>query len=675
VAEAGGVSLTPVSLAAAERRDAQISYLFASVVPAVVIVAYSFRSGGYPPGLPATGAALLWSALALRALMAPRTLSSLPGPGVVLVLALAGLAAWTLLSITWSDTPAPAITDASRASFYLAAFVSFATQSRRTLPVVIKSCVAGITFVAIVALSTRLLPDIFPIVTATAQPRLSYPVGYQNAFGVLVAIGLILALHVATGAEERALVKVLATACVPTLATALYLSQSRGAIGTALVGLTVWTIAGRPRAALPAIAALVIPILAVVGMAYRSVELIGYQWNVGPAVEEGHRLALVLAVASVLAAVLRSRLRVLDDVALPRPARRTVLVAASCITASLLMVAIVTDVPAKVGATAASFKSDEPVEPVTDPRARLTQAFNGGRIDLWEVAGRAWRERPLTGQGAGTFEQSWHTHRPRAGELAEAHSLYFETLSELGVVGLALVVVSLVALAGCLLGARAGRSARAACLAVVIVWVIHAAVDWDWEMPVVTAPLFMLGGAACWRPRGDAMTRRAGTAVAVACLALCVIPASWAIGQAMQDRALDAYAAGDCSSATTWAQRATAVSPWRPDVEVVLGACLVRAGERRSAAEAARRAARLAPADWRYAYDAAMLLAAAGQDGWPEARRAAILSRYARESYWAVYWLRAESTQARRTTAALGPLMLAGDRYPPAVRTAAQGTA
>ena len=51
------------------------------------------------------------------------------------------------------------------------------------------------------------------------------------------------------------------------------------------------------------------------------------------------------------------------------------------------------------------------------------------------------RERPLLGSGAGSYFLSWREHRTVDTTVRDAHSLYVETLSELGPVGLALVLV------------------------------------------------------------------------------------------------------------------------------------------------------------------------------------------------------------------------------------------
>ena len=82
--------------------------------------------------------------------------------------------------------------------------------------------------------------------------------------------------------------------------------------------------------------------------------------------------------------------------------------------------------------------------------------------------------------------------------MVDAHGLYAETLGELGLVGLVLLVTVLAAI---LAGSRRGLGARAepctrCCLAAALAWVVAAAVDWHWEMPVVTLWLFAAGGAA-----------------------------------------------------------------------------------------------------------------------------------------------------------------------------------
>src|SRR5206468_2557033 len=73
----------------------------------------------------------------------------------------------------------------------------------------------------------------------------------------------------------------------------------------------------------------------------------------------------------------------------------------------------------------------------------------------------------------------------------EAHSLYLETVAELGPLGLALL---LVALAAPLVAAvRIGEPGVAAALAA---YDVAAAVDFHWELAGVTVPVVLVGAAA-----------------------------------------------------------------------------------------------------------------------------------------------------------------------------------
>ena len=77
--------------------------------------------------------------------------------------------------------------------------------------------------------------------------------------------------------------------------------------------------------------------------------------------------------------------------------------------------------------------------------------------------------------------------------MRDAHSLYVEALSELGPVGLALVL-AIVAIPIATAVRRRGEPLVAVSGAAFAVFAVHAGLDWDWEMPVVT--LVALGCAA-----------------------------------------------------------------------------------------------------------------------------------------------------------------------------------
>jgi hypothetical protein len=108
------------------------------------------------------------------------------------------------------------------------------------------------------------------------------------------------------------------------------------------------------------------------------------------------------------------------------------------------------------------------------------------RGDYWHVAWHVGLHHPLAGTGGGTFDLSWAAYGDLAkwGDVLDAHSLYLETFSELGLVGLVLVC----ALAAPVVSALRGRASAttAAALGGAVAYLVHAGVDWDWEMPAVT---------------------------------------------------------------------------------------------------------------------------------------------------------------------------------------------
>ena len=115
------------------------------------------------------------------------------------------------------------------------------------------------------------------------------------------------------------------------------------------------------------------------------------------------------------------------------------------------------------------------------------------RGDYWHVAGQVGRQHPIVGLGAGTFDLAWGAFGDlgRWGGVSDAHSLYLETFAELGVVGLVL----LAGLAAPVVAAvtRPALSTReAAALGGAVTFLVHAGLDFDWEMPAVT-----VAGIAC----------------------------------------------------------------------------------------------------------------------------------------------------------------------------------
>jgi O-antigen ligase len=131
-----------------------------------------------------------------------------------------------------------------------------------------------------------------------------------------------------------------------------------------------------------------------------------------------------------------------------------------------------------------------------------TQIVSGQyRIQYWQVAWWDYRDHPWLGSGAGTFGGYWLQHRPVDVFVRTAHTLYLQALAELGPVGLGLILVAILAPFVVLLRRRDPVVGAAG--AAYVAFVLHAGVDWDWELPAVTLAGVFCGAAVLVAGRSD----------------------------------------------------------------------------------------------------------------------------------------------------------------------------
>jgi O-antigen ligase len=175
-----------------------------------------------------------------------------------------------------------------------------------------------------------------------------------------------------------------------------------------------------------------------------------------------------------------------------------------------------------VGLVAAGFALAAVV--VTDDLGRIVSE---NRLRYWEIAWDDFRDHPLLGSGAGSFGNYLLTHDPSAPFSRTAHSLYLQSLAELGPIGLVLV---LAVVAGPLAALAVGRRRDplvATAAAGFTAYVVHAGIDWDWEIPAVTLAGFFCGAGllVATRPAIPALGIRTRVALAVAAIGLAVFAA------------------------------------------------------------------------------------------------------------------------------------------------------
>jgi hypothetical protein len=205
----------------------------------------------------------------------------------------------------------------------------------------------------------------------------------------------------------------------------------------------------------------------------------------------------------------------------------------------------------------------------------------------------------------------------------DAHSLYVETLSELGVVGLALLAVLLGVPLVAAFGARASPLVPAA-LGAYSAFVLHNAVDWDWELSGV-ALTGLFAGSLLLLPRRPTAERRLPPAARAATAAGAAILGAFAVAAAIGNSALHhATSANDqhrYAVAATHARLARRWMRWSPAPLLALGEAQLGLGDVHAATATFRRAISMDERSW-----VAWLDLAASTEG-TERRRAVARAR------------------------------------------------
>lgn len=641
----GRFLITLTMRAGALRRAARPSRLATGAIvllPGALTAYTSFQAGGFFAGTPALLAVVMGIFLVLRVTLADEPFAGFGRWLGVAICALGLYAAWILVSTIWSEAPARAVIDFDRALLYWLALVLLGTLpwTRERVEWAVRGVVLAMVVVCGVALVTRLFPDAIDVATNLARERLNYPITYWNALGLMAALAIVFCTHFASSEREPALVRVLGAGALPMLATTLYFTFSRGAVYVAVGALIVYAILARPRS-LPIALVTVAPGVAIsLAAAYDADLLSSERPLTAGAAAEGEDLAGVLAICIVGVMAARALALLLDrrvrEVELGASARRGLALAAAAVVALGLVVSVAAfDAVGKVqdrieGFSDQNLPTSQDVD-VVDFRDRLSAPGNNERLHQWEIAVNAFEESPLTGDGAGKYGQRWSRERHNDLKVEDAHSLYVESLGELGLIGALLVITAIVTiLTACLLRARGlDRHIYAAVFAAGLAWAIHAGIDWDWELPAVTVWFFAVGGVALASRSGTAgwvPSRMMRVGIGIATLALLAMPAGMALSQRSLNQSVQALKFGDCDRVIDRALASARAMPVRPEPYELLAWCDWRLGHSELALEMADAAVARDPEWWEPYYTRALIKAAAGMDPRDDARRAFLLN-------------------------------------------------
>ncbi|HWD85434.1 MAG TPA: O-antigen ligase family protein [Solirubrobacteraceae bacterium] len=518
------------------------------------------------------------------------------GWAAVAVAAFAALALLTGLSMAWSIVPDLSWLEAARTTAYLAAFAG-AVAVARLLPDRWHAVLAVLGATAVLLAGWALVVKVFTL-GAGGQPqygRLLAPFGYWNATGLIAGMGMPALLWAGSRREARRLTRALALPGLSVLGAVVILSYSRTALAATLVGLFVPLLFMRSR-----LRALLLLGLAVIGAGVISAWALGDGSLTSDHVALAARrsadgtfgLVLVVAVIALGAAGFGITIAV-DRISLSTRVRRLVnraLLGAVALMPFLLVAALAASSRGLTGEISHVWNTlTSSQATVGDKASRLVDLANS-RPRYWRQALSVADQHLLAGSGAGSFGIA-HLRYPTATltstNAQHAHSFVFETLSDLGLLGLA---VSLMALLSWAMATRATLSSRAAAaaeperdalwimLGIVLAFGFSSSVDWSWFYPGLAVPALICAGWLAGRsvavargqpsPRGPArqLSQRPGAIASLTVVLIATIGLLWGIWEPLRsadaaNAGINAMISGHAGDAIADARSAAAADP------------------------------------------------------------------------------------------------------------------
>ena len=409
-------------------------------------------------------------------------------------------AAWTALSMLWSDASGDAVEGAARAVLYAGLFtVPLVTlpdrRGARRFAILLASALAGVTVLTFILVLAR-GEDLF------LAGRLDAPIGYRNGTASLFVLAFWPLLCVAAAKEVTPLLRCGAFAVGVVALGLSFLTQSRGAFVGFAAGALVVLLVGpdRLRRAWLILAAggLVAALSGQLLTPYDAfLDGLPAGTGIGEASDALVLLAVIATAGMLFVAIFDRGLRGSSNV--HAPVRIAAIAGLVLVIAGGFVGAIVRvgDPVAYVGD-----RIDEFGELTSSDTTGTRLGSTGGqRQDLWRVAGDELSASPLAGNGEGSYQIAYFRERRTDRNLTDPHSLPLRVAAELGFVGLALLLAFLVAVGVYVARARSlvrpDRRWLAAMTAIGTTFFAQSLVDWLWLIPGVAGfGVLALGAAA-----------------------------------------------------------------------------------------------------------------------------------------------------------------------------------
>jgi len=532
-----------------------------------------------------------------------------------------GFVAWTALASTWSISSERSLQDLSLVTFYFGVLVlglSIHRERDQAVRHTINAVAAAVVAVACLALASRLRPGLFPTAQQTSsflpgdRGRLAWPLDYWNALAALMALTVPLLLSIATSARRLA-VQAAAAAAIPVVVLCGYLTFSRGGLIAVVAGLIVFFALSPER--IPKLATALVAAAGggalIAGAVHRSAIEQGLSDAAARHQGETLLIAIILVCAGVASVQVGIGLAARHGtpprwLIIPRARARQLLIAGLIVAA---VAALLAGAPSRLSHAWRDFKQPAAAALTHDSIVRYSSLSGNGRYEVWKAALSATSGHVLGGSGPGTFQMLWLPRARYFNYVENAHSLYFETLAELGVIGLVLLAgfLLLVLAAALRFVARSRYEARtraAALAAALFVFMVSASFDWIWQMPVLPVAFLSLAAAgltararrnAGASPRRKRAVRVGAVAIAFVCVLAIAVPLATASAVRQSQTAASG---GETALAIADARSAARIEPGAASPQIQLALLFELQHNYGAGLAAARRATTNEPDNW-----------------------------------------------------------------------------
>ena len=542
-----------------------------------------------------------------------------PAHGALALLAFAALTTLTALSIAWSVQPDASWTAANQSVAYLGTFGA-AIALARLFPMRWPAVCGALALFATLISGYALLGKVFPALPYTESQlgRVTAPLGYWNAIGLVAAFGLPGWLWLGSRHNHPRLLRAAAIPAIALLVTTIVLSYSRSADAAAIVSVALLLALAPTRLQM---ALVLLPGLA--GGAVISIRALssnhlsdnistsgvldGTHNALAARTSAGHGFGWFMLVALVvMSAASYALIAKADEQRLSADTRRRIVIGLLCLVACVPVAGLAKLATSQRGLTGEishlwnQLTSQQ--ASIGTEASRITTLTNS-RPRYWHDALDVGSHHLLFGAGALGYATARTRYTSYGFPVQTAHSYLFQTFADLGLVGLALSIALLVTwwrAAWQAIGRSAEpgdgeeRTGMVVLLSIVVCFGVHSMIDWTWLVPATAIPALICAGWLAGRgplaaPIGRVQQRRQILAhpalpLGVTAIVAVTLGLAWGIVQPLrsvqaENAAVAAAASGDGAQAFADAHAAVSRDPFSIGAMSVLASLYEAAGE------------------------------------------------------------------------------------------------